>query len=124
MSSGGGAATQPGPMPDERLCTVAVSLAVAELVWVPDVTPAVMDRISRDAAAYPEQFDRRLAPPTPPPPPAPPSERSATRTITRVAVIGVVLVVGVALVVFAATASAAEATAAADRILTVVTEVA
>ncbi len=88
-------------MPDDQLGTVAVSLAVAELHWAPDVAPAVMDRISRDAVAYPEHFDRR-----PPPPPAPvvlpPSERSAKRAIGRLAVFAVILAIVVALVVFAA----------------------
>ena len=120
-----GAPAPPEPLSDERLGSVAVSLTVSELVWVPDVAPAVMDRISRDAAAYPEQFDRRLAPPPPPPmAPEPSSERSLKRTVTRAVIIGVVLAVGIALIVFAATASAAEAAATADCILTVVTEVA
>lgn len=97
-------------MPDDRLGTVAVSLVVAELQWAPDVAPAVMDRISRDAVAYPEQFDRR--PPPPPPPMAPPpTGRSAKRTLGRVAVFAVIFAVVVALVVFVATASAASADA-------------
>lgn len=92
---------------DDRLGTVAVSLAVAELSVTPDVMPAVMDRIARDAAAYPEQFDRRLRPPAPPPLP-PPSGRSAKRAVGRLAVIGVVVAIVVALVIFAASASARE----------------
>ena len=90
-------------MPDDQLGTVAVSLVVAELSWSPDVAPAVLDRISRDAVAYPEQFDRRSvvrAPRTPPPP----SERSAKRAVGRLAVFGVILVIIVGLVAFAATA--------------------
>lgn len=90
-------------MPDDQLGTVAVSLVVAELSWSPDVAPAVLDRISRDAVAYPEQFDRRSvvrAPRTPPPP----SERSAKRAVGRLAVFGIILVIIVGLVAFAATA--------------------
>ncbi len=97
---------QPGPflgMPDDQLGTVAVSLAVSELRWAPDVAPAVMDRISRDAVAYPEHFDRRPLPPLPPRAPIalPPSERSAKRAIGRLAVFAVILTIVVALVVFA-----------------------
>ena len=110
-------------MPDDRLGTVAVSLATSELQWSPDVAPAVMDRISRDAVAYPEQFDRRPKPPPPPMAP-PPSGRSAKRTVGRLGVFAVILAIIVVLVVFAATASGAEATAAADRILTLVLETA
>ena len=95
-------------MPDDQLGTVAVSLVVAELSWSPDVAPAVLDRISRDAVAYPEQFDRRSvvrAPRTQPPP----SERSAKRAVGRLAVFGVILVIIVGLVAFAATAGAVAA---------------
>lgn len=103
-------------LPDDRLGTVAVSLAVSELRWTPDVAPAVMDRISRDAVAYPEQFDRRSQPPSPPGAP-PPSGRSAGRVIGRLAVFAIVLAIIVVLVVFAASASVADAQAAAERIL-------
>jgi hypothetical protein len=102
--------TERGPSPlvvlsDDELGTVAVALVVSELQWTPDVAPAVMDRISRDAVAYPEHFDRR---------PedrdratiARPNEPSARRTITRIAVIGVIVAIVVALVVLAATANA------------------
>jgi hypothetical protein len=112
-----------GEMPDDRLGTVAISLVVSELEWVPDVAPAVMDRISRDAVAYPEQFDRRQAPPAPTVAP-PPSERSAKRAVGRLAVFAVILAVIVALVLIVATASGAEAGAVASRILTLVTETA
>lgn len=110
-------------MSDDRLGSVAVSLVVAELHWTPDVAPAVMDRISRDAVAYPEHFDRR---PGPPPPTVllGRDERSPQRTIGRIAVFAVILAVVVALVVFAATTSSADVTAAADRLITFVTEVA
>jgi hypothetical protein len=111
-------------MPDDRLGTVAVSLVVSELQWAPDVTPAVMDRISRDAVAYPELFDRRVGPPPPRPTEAPPPGRSARRALGRLAVFAVILAVIVVLIVFAATASGADATAAADGILAVLTEVA
>lgn len=92
-------------LPDDRLGTVAVSVVVAELEWLPDVAPAVMDRVSRDAVAYPDHFDRRpVAPPPPGPPPA--GERSARRALWRLAVFAVILVVIVGLVFFAATVSA------------------
>lgn len=92
-------------LPDDRLGTVAVSVVVSELEWLPDVAPAVMDRVSRDAVAYPDHFDRRpVAPPPPGPPPA--SERSARRALGRLAVFAVILVVIVGLIFFAATVSA------------------
>ena len=96
-------------MADDRLGTVAVSLVVAELTWTPDVAPAAMDRISRDAVAYPEHFDRRPRQPQPPPLP-PPSERSARRAIGRMAVFAVILLAVILLVVFAASASGADET--------------
>jgi|GEM_PF-2544757 len=96
-------------MPDDRLGAVAVALTVSELKLTPDVAPLVMDRIHRDAVAYPEQFDRRSIAPSPPPPEPPPSGRSAQRIIGRLAVIGVILAIIVALVVFAASASATAA---------------
>lgn len=96
---------------DDRLGTVAVALVVSEVEWTPDVAPEVMDRISRDAVAYPEQFDRRpLRPATAPP--AMPSERSAKRTVSRLAVFGVLLAVVLALVFIAATANAGAVRAA------------
>ncbi len=96
-------------MPDDQLGTVAVSLVVSELTWSPDVSPAVLDRVSRDAVAYPEQFDRRPRAPTPQRP-LPPAERSAKRAIGRIAVFGVILVIILGLVAFvtAANASAAD----------------
>jgi RNA polymerase sigma-70 factor (ECF subfamily) len=96
---------------DDRLATVAVSLALSELRWTPDLAPAVLDRISRDAVAYPEQFDRRPVA-TPPAPPPAPSGRSAQRTVGRLAVFGIMLALIVALVRFAATANATAASLA------------
>ena len=93
---------------DDQLATVAVSLVVGELQWSPDVAPVVLDRISRDAVAYPEQFDRRVATPAPRPSP-PPSERSAKRALGRLAVFGVILAIIIGIVAFAATASASAA---------------
>lgn len=110
-------------MPDDRLGAVAVSLVVAELHWTPDVVPAVMDRISRDAVAYPEHFDRRPGVP-PPAPELPPEARSAKRTVGRLAAFAVVLALVVALVVFAATSSGTEATAVAQRLISLAVEVA
>ena len=90
---------------DDQLGTISVSLVVAELQWTPDVAPFVLDRISRDAVAYPEQFDRR---------PRPDSRPVATRgggstmarTMTRVVVIAIIVVLVAALVVVAATSNA------------------
>ena len=95
-------------MPDDRLGTVAVSVVVAELQWTPDVAPAVMDRISRDAVAYPEQLDRRQIAPSPTAP-LPDTGRSAQRTVGRLAVIAVIFFLIIALVFLAATVSAATA---------------
>lgn len=96
-------------LPDDQLATIAVSLVVGELEWSPDVAPATLDRISRDAVAYPEQFDRRPMRPAPRMAPPPPSQRSAKRAIGRLAVFGVIVAVVVALIAFAATANAAAA---------------
>lgn len=93
-------------MPDDRLGTVAVSVVVAELEWTPDVAPAVMDRISRDAVAYPEQFDRRQTTSSSMAPP-PDAGRSPQRTVGRLVVFGVILFVIIALVFLVASVSAA-----------------
>jgi hypothetical protein len=101
---------------DDQLGTLAVSLAVGELHWTPDIAPAVMDRIARDAVTYPEQFDRR------------PQTRqwtravareepSAGRTIMRIVVIAVVIVLVAGLVVMATTADAGIAAVAATVVL-------
>ena len=94
---------------DDQLATAAVSLVISELQWTPDVAPEVMDRISRDAVTYPEQFDRRPVP-GPSAPAAQPAARSAKRTMGRLAVFGVILIVSVALVVMVATSNAAGST--------------
>ncbi len=93
---------------DDQLATAAVSLVIGELQWSPDVAPATLDRISRDAVAYPEHFDRRVprrAPATRPPE----QERSAKRTLGRLAIFGLILAVIIGLVAIAATASATAA---------------
>ncbi len=95
-------------LPDDHLGTIAVSLVVGELTWLPDVAPVVMDRISRDAVAYPEQFDRRPVAPLPMTPPQ--GGPSAKRAVGRLAVFAVILVIIVGLVLFAATVSAAAVT--------------
>lgn len=90
---------------DDQLGTIAVSLVVSELQWTPDVAPSVMDRISRDAVAYPEQFDRRpiaSASATPRLSPRP----SLMRSIGRLAVLLVIVLLVAALVLVAATAQA------------------
>jgi hypothetical protein len=91
---------------DDQLGTIAVSLVVSELRWTPDVAPAVMDRISRDAVAYPEQFHRRPLPDGSRPG-SPPDEPSAARTILRVVVMATIVVLVAALVLVAATTNAA-----------------
>lgn len=91
-------------MSDDRLGSVAVSISVAELQWTPDIAPAVMDRIARDAIAYPEQFDRRPRPPAPAPTP-PPVRPTASRAVGRLAVMAIVVLVILALVVILAAAS-------------------
>jgi hypothetical protein len=91
---------------DDELGTIAVSLVVSELRWTPDVAPAVMDRISRDAVAYPEQFDRHPVPPGSRPAPRP-DEPSLARSILRAAVIAIVVVLVATLVLMAATTNAA-----------------
>lgn len=96
-----------GLLPDETLGAIAVSVAVGDVDWSPDVAPAVMDRISRDAVAYPEQFDRRMQPGdgslevTAP--------RSAKRTLGRLVVFALIAAGIVAIVLFAATANVAAA---------------
>lgn len=102
---------QPGSLSglsDDQLGTIAVSLVISELHWTPDVAPAVMDRISRDAVAYPDQFDRRSASSAAPLPDMP-SERSLARSLVRVTVLIVVVVLVAALVLVAATANGAAA---------------
>jgi hypothetical protein len=96
-------------LPDDRLGTLAVSLVVSELQWTPDLAPAVLDRISRDAVAYPEQFDRRTRPPAHVA--VPPYERSAKRTVGRLGVFAIVLALVVVLVLVVATASGVNADA-------------
>jgi hypothetical protein len=91
---------------DDQLGTIAVSLVVSELRWTPDVAPAVMDRISRDAVAYPEQFDRRQVPAGSRPAPRP-DEPSVGRSILRVVVMATVVVLVATLVMVAATTNAA-----------------
>jgi hypothetical protein len=110
---------------DDELGSLAVAIAVGELHWTPDVAPAVMDRISRDAVAYPDQFDRRQAPAAEPPPLA--EEQSLGRTIRRLMIFGAIAVVVAILVLLAATANAADLSGggadAYARMLSSVTEV-
>jgi hypothetical protein len=91
---------------DDHLGTIAVSLVVSELRWTPDVAPAVMDRISRDAVAYPEQFDRRRGPAGARSVPRP-DEPSLGRTMIRMMVVATVVVLVATLVLVAATTNAA-----------------
>jgi hypothetical protein len=92
-------------MDDDQLGGLAVALAVGELRWTPDVAPAVMDRISRDAVAYPDHFDRRPGQPARSPLPTV-EGRSLGRTIRRLVIFGVIIVLVAALVLVAATANA------------------
>lgn len=101
------AESRPGSLtglPDDRLGTIAVSLSVSELRWTPDVAPAVMDRISRDAVTYPEQFDRRARMDGPLRPPI--ADRSAKRTMSRLVVFAALAFVIVSLVLLAASVNA------------------
>jgi hypothetical protein len=91
---------------DDQLGTIAVSLVVSELRWTPDVAPAVMDRISRDAAAYPDQFERRSPAPRAALPLAA-DQPSLGRSLARVTVLLVIIVMVAALVLVAATANGA-----------------
>ena len=91
---------------DDQLGSLAVALVIGELRWTPDVAPAVMDRVSRDAVAYPEHFDRRAgvtAGGSEPPEEAP----SFSRTLRRVVIFGSIALLVAVLVVVAATANAA-----------------
>ena len=86
---------QPGSLSglsDDALGSIAVSLVVSEVQWTPDVAPAVLDRLTRDAVTYPDQFDRRPTPPTAPGESGA-GERSSRRTISRLAVFGVLLAI-------------------------------
>ena len=94
-----------GRLDDDQLGGVAVALAVGELRWTPDVAPAVMDRISRDALAYPDHFDRRAHPQARGTVPVI-EEPSIGRTIRRLLIFAVFVVLVAALVLVAATANA------------------
>jgi hypothetical protein len=95
-----------GGLSDDQLGTVAVSLVVGELHWTPDVATAVMDRVSRDAVAYPEHFGRNREPSAAAP--APPAQgRSLGRTLARLAVIAAIIALVVVVIFVAATANAA-----------------
>jgi hypothetical protein len=94
-----------GSLSDDQLGTISVSLVVSELRWTPDVAPAVLDRISRDAVAYPEQFDRRPRPETRPIG-GHGGGTTVTRTMTRVVVIAIIIMFVAALVVMATTTDA------------------
>ena len=90
---------------DDQLGIVAVSLVIGELEWSPDVAPATLDRISRDAVAYPEQFDRRRVPTPSRQGSPPPSERSAKRTVGRLVIFALIFAVVIGFVAVAVTAS-------------------
>ncbi len=96
---------------DDDLGAAAVSLAIAELHWTPDVAPAVMDRIARDTVAYPEHFDRRgrLVPAGQPMPAETPT---LARTLGRIVVFAVVAALVAVLAYVVATANAAGVEAA------------
>jgi hypothetical protein len=94
-----------GRLDDDQLGDVAVALAVGELRWTPDVAPAVMDRISRDALAYPDHFDRRARSQARGTLPII-EEPSVGRTIRRLLIFAAIVVLVAALVLVAATANA------------------
>lgn len=91
---------------DDQLGSLAVALVIGELRWTPDVAPAVMDRVSRDAVAYPEHFDRRASVTTGGSE-LPEEEPSFSRTLRRVVIFGSIALLVAVLVVVAATANAA-----------------
>ena len=91
---------------DDALGTIAVSLVVSEVKWTPDVAPAVLDRIARDAVTYPDQFDRRPLPPTLPLESGT-GARSSRRIIGRLAVFAGLLALLAIAVAIAANSSAA-----------------
>lgn len=102
---------------DDKLGTIAVALTISELHWTPDVAPAVLDRVSRDAVAYPEQFDRRPVPSSGNMPGFAPT-RSPGRSLARIAIFGVILAIVAALVFVAATANAVGAADGGDEAAT------
>lgn len=117
---------EPIRLSDDELGSLAVAMVVGELQWTPDVAPLVMDRISRDAVAYPEHFDRRPGVPaggSEPPVEAP----SFGRTLRRVVIFASIALLVAVLVLVAATANAAGDVgldaAALSGILSSVTEV-
>ena len=91
-------------LPDDSLGSLVVATVIAELRWTPDVAPLVVDRLARDAVAYPEQLGpsqpgpasrHRVVPDDPPrSPPRPPAahrragvaRRDRRRSSSRVAV--------------------------------------
>jgi hypothetical protein len=91
---------------DDQLGSLAVALVIGELRWTPDVAPAVMDRVSRDAVAYPEHFDRRASV-TAGGSVLPEEAPSVSRTLRRVVIFGSIALLVALLVVVAATANAA-----------------
>lgn len=94
-----------GRLSDDQLGSLAVALVVSELRWTPDVAPAVLDRISRDAVAYPDHFDRRSRPHG-----APTEsvfeEPTVGRTVRRLLILAAVVVLVAVLVLAATTARA------------------
>lgn len=105
-----GVKQQPGSLTslsDDALGKLAIALAISEVKWTPDVAPAVMDRVSKDAVAYPEQFDRR----SPPPRPAEPAmgTRSAGRTMGRMLVFAVLVGVIAAIIYIVASTNPTQA---------------
>lgn len=91
---------------DDGLGTIAVSLAVAEVTWTPDVAPAVIDRIARDAVAYPDHFDRRPIHPGEMPAWRR-GEASAGRSLVRVAILALVAALVLVVVYVVATTTPA-----------------
>jgi hypothetical protein len=56
---------------DETLGAIASRTALSQMPWTPDVAPAVIDRLARDAVAYPEQFAPGARRPSTSPPESP-----------------------------------------------------
>jgi glucose/arabinose dehydrogenase len=107
------AAGAAGGLSDDELGRLAIRAAVAELTWFPDVAPAVIDRLGRDAVAYPEHFDRRSPLPGSGPGGPGTGAQPSRRRRSRLPFLG--LLVGLGLAAFTGLAGPGPGVAAAGR---------